>query len=355
MYYKEIIDSVADAANDKTFLSTGTHAAKTKGWIKEYLYSEFIPLRNWSFTRKGGLLSTTAEYTTGTVAVTNASTTITGTGTTFTSAMVGRRFKVDSDSRSYKITGFTSTTVLTIESGYEGDTASGKTYHICKDTYNLSKWVSSPSRIYSFNNPEQGNRLTFLSLSDKQSFAPGVSDIGTPSNYTPNGRTRTTYSTGTLSGTSGSKTLTGSSTAWTSSDIEQYDMIQIGDYAYTVNSVDSATSITLFENLVVTVSALSTYTAVMDRYTVELYPMPQYARAYPYIAQTMIPRLENMYDVPFIPEQYHHILVKGALVKLYKHNNDGNLQIAVADLTNSLKVIVSEDQQNYDTVETFRI
>lgn len=355
MYFNEMINAVADAANDTTFGVGGTNIARTKGWLREYYYSEFIPLRDWSFLKKGGVVSSVAEYTTGTVAVTNGSTTITGTGTTFTSSMVGYRFKLSSDDRSYKISGFTSTTVVTIESAYEGDTASGKTFQIVKDTFNLSKWVSSPSRIYSFNNPNQGVKLTFLSLSDKQALYPNYSDIGTPEFYTPVGRVRTNYTTGTVSGTSASKTLTGSSTAWTTSNIEQFDQIQIGDYAYTVNSVNSDTSITIFESLITTVAALTTYTAVMDRYQVELYPMPQYVRGYPFIAQTMVPKLENSYDVPTIPEQYHHILVKGALVKTYKHNNDGNLAAGVSDLTNSLKVAISEDQRNYDTVETFRI
>lgn len=75
------------------------------------------------------------SYTTGTISVTNGSATITGSGTTFTAAMVGRYFYVTDtagtgDGNWYRITGFTSTTVLTIENKYDGTTVSGKTFTI---------------------------------------------------------------------------------------------------------------------------------------------------------------------------------------------------------------------------------
>lgn len=73
---------------------------------------------------------TTADYTTGTVAVTQNNTTVTGTDSTWTSGMVGRWFKYDADGYWYRISGFTDTTHITLESVYEGSTASGGTYVI---------------------------------------------------------------------------------------------------------------------------------------------------------------------------------------------------------------------------------
>lgn len=75
------------------------------------------------------------SYITGTITATNGSTTITGNGTTFTSAMVGRYFNVTDttglgDGNWYRITGFTSTTAMTIENKYDGATVTGKTYTI---------------------------------------------------------------------------------------------------------------------------------------------------------------------------------------------------------------------------------
>lgn len=71
------------------------------------------------------------KYTTGTIVATNGSATITGTGTTFTEAMKGRYIKVDDvtgDGNWYRITGFTSSTVVTIENKYDGPTVSGVSF-----------------------------------------------------------------------------------------------------------------------------------------------------------------------------------------------------------------------------------
>lgn len=75
------------------------------------------------------------SYITGTIAMVNGSTTITGSGTTFTAAMVGRYFQVNDitgDGNWYRITGFTSTTVLTIENKYDGTSVSGKGFVIAE-------------------------------------------------------------------------------------------------------------------------------------------------------------------------------------------------------------------------------
>lgn len=75
---------------------------------------------------------TASDYTAGTLAVTNNSTTITGTGTTFTAAMVGRYLQVTdgTDGKWYRIKTFTSATVIVLENFYEGPTGNGKNYRI---------------------------------------------------------------------------------------------------------------------------------------------------------------------------------------------------------------------------------
>lgn len=72
------------------------------------------------------------DYTTGTVQVTNGSTTITGTGTTFTSNMIGRMLTVTdgSDGNWYEITAVANTTSLTVKTPIVGTSGSGKTYRI---------------------------------------------------------------------------------------------------------------------------------------------------------------------------------------------------------------------------------
>lgn len=69
------------------------------------------------------------DYTTGTVTLTNASTDVPGSGTTFTAAMVGEWLQ-GPDKRWYKIGTFTSTTDIGLQKAFAGTTVSGAAYTI---------------------------------------------------------------------------------------------------------------------------------------------------------------------------------------------------------------------------------
>ena len=73
-----------------------------------------------------------ADYTSGTVVVTQNSATVTGTDTTFTTAMIGRWFRGGDGGRWYKITSFTSTTVVTLETVFEETSISASTFVIAQ-------------------------------------------------------------------------------------------------------------------------------------------------------------------------------------------------------------------------------
>ncbi len=86
-----------------------------------------------SFMRDRNLL--VADYTDGTVTLTNGSDTVTGTSTTFTEAMEGRWFTVTTTSQKgrgywYRINDFVSTTVLTLDTVWAGSNASTVNYRI---------------------------------------------------------------------------------------------------------------------------------------------------------------------------------------------------------------------------------
>lgn len=90
-------------------------------------------------TSSGLSIIGTNAYSTGTVSISNDSKTVTGSGTTWTSAMVGRSILLGE--LWYEITAFGSVTSLTIARGFSGATLSGSTYRIatvvsgviCKD------------------------------------------------------------------------------------------------------------------------------------------------------------------------------------------------------------------------------
>ena len=70
------------------------------------------------------------DYTTGTVALTQGSTTVTGTDTAFTSSMVGWEFSVTdgSDGYQYRVAAYVSGTEITLEEPFVGVSGSGKTF-----------------------------------------------------------------------------------------------------------------------------------------------------------------------------------------------------------------------------------
>lgn len=83
-----------------------------------------------------------AWYKTGTVAVTNGSTTVTGTGTDFINGVRAGESFVDAANVFYEIASITSATVLVLAKNYAGSTATGQSYAIAP-TQNLVKDLAS--------------------------------------------------------------------------------------------------------------------------------------------------------------------------------------------------------------------
>lgn len=80
------------------------------------------------------------DYTTGTITtLANEGTAVTASGSTFTSAMVGRYFKIDDDGAWYKISAVGSTTTLTLVSEYQGVAISAGT-----STYTIGEMPNLP-------------------------------------------------------------------------------------------------------------------------------------------------------------------------------------------------------------------
>lgn len=107
-----------------------------KEWINTR-YRTWARSRPWTVLLKQGVLSLTAPYTTGTV-TTDGTTTVTGSGTAWTSAMVGRRFKRDDFDEVYIISAVPGASELTLNAAFAGDDGSGKTYSIVAPQYSLA-------------------------------------------------------------------------------------------------------------------------------------------------------------------------------------------------------------------------
>lgn len=93
------------------------------------------------------------DYTTGTVTITTGTGAVVGSGTTFTSGMVGKPFKATGHTKWYRVKTFTDATNIVIEndsddetSAYDGGTISGATYTIQANTVKtIDNGGSNPS------------------------------------------------------------------------------------------------------------------------------------------------------------------------------------------------------------------
>lgn len=86
------------------------------------------------------------DYLTGTVTVSNGSTTVTGSGTVFTATMVGQWFQTTdgTDENFYKVASFTSGTQVDLENFYQGTSGGSKTFRIGQVMDLPEEWLESP-------------------------------------------------------------------------------------------------------------------------------------------------------------------------------------------------------------------
>jgi len=93
-------------------------------------FRRLVEHRRWSWRVKFGQFIAPAAYSTGTVSVSNGFTTVTGSGTTWTAAMVGRQFRIGTSAPIYTVAQFNSATSIELDLPYGGADATGATYSI---------------------------------------------------------------------------------------------------------------------------------------------------------------------------------------------------------------------------------
>ena len=99
MRFKDLINDV------EARLVNTEQTTRVKEWINQ-AQDEIQVFFDWPFLIKEKFLQTVAEHTTGTgtIGVTNGSTAVTGTGTSWTAAMTGRKFRITGDNEWYTFT-----------------------------------------------------------------------------------------------------------------------------------------------------------------------------------------------------------------------------------------------------------
>lgn len=270
----------------------------------------------WSFRYREYPMVTTAMVNSGTMTATNGSKTVTASGTPFDSTVhVGAfiRFTGDTVDAMYRIQAIASTSSATIEPAYQGTTGGSKAYELHKLDYPLATELND---LASISIKANGYWLRPEHQMTAEAFYSPVRTVGDLTrvivfNQDP---IKTTYTTGTVTGTSGSATLTGASTAWLA-NVKEGDSILInGDTNYyTVYKVNSDTSITLY-NYLTTSPATATYAASRQfAKTVRVYPSPD--RAYVMFAKGLraYAPLVNASDSNEMLSRYSAAVIEGAV------------------------------------------
>ena len=130
-YFKFVVDDIDEIQND--IAGIATYAANAKNDMSELLDTDIL-----SYGRKNvwGANAVGTDYSTGTVAVAISTGVVTGTGTTFTAAMVGGYFTADAGVTYYYVSAFSSATSITVidvgGTAYSGPTVAGGTSFVIK-------------------------------------------------------------------------------------------------------------------------------------------------------------------------------------------------------------------------------
>lgn len=225
--------------------------------IREFAWDKF----DWSWKKRAISIRTYDQVNTGTVTVTNGSQTVTHSGTSFSSPYVGGYIRVlgSVPESWYKVIAVVSSSVLTIEIPYQGVTTSVGSFELRKCDYLIpSEFVGKPKITNS-----SDRELAVESVLTRPSLIPD--SRGSPDRVIiwsddPIG---STYTTGTVSAAVDSRTVTGVGTSWLSNVTagDQFEYVSgTTTYKYTVRSVESNTSLTLYNFTQVVIPALSSYT-----------------------------------------------------------------------------------------------
>jgi hypothetical protein len=114
-----------------------TNLFSTVAWTLQKIRAFGDARSGWSFDFAKSAFNTQAPYTTGTISVTQSSTSVTGSGTTWTGITLDRH-KILLDGVAYPISSITNNTALVLTTAYAGSTLSADTYSIIKDEYTLT-------------------------------------------------------------------------------------------------------------------------------------------------------------------------------------------------------------------------
>lgn len=305
-------------------ITDATDLSNIKRWIN-LAYKEVQEAYDWQWRQKWGVFQTILIYETGTVTATLSSRTLTGDSTVWTSAMVGRYIRINGQTDVYRISAVASGTSLTLDMPYTDTTTAGLSYKIFNLFYSLNPDVSTEDDVLLVKSGTVSRELLAIDNKEFSNMISNIEDKRRPRRYCVSGLNRLaySYSTGTVSGTINTYTLTGSGTLWLD-NVKPGDLITISTATYNVDSVESDTSLTLRQKLTAAVTAPAAYTATRDnvlQISIDGSPDPIENIRYLYLCKTY--DLVTDTDEFDVPDKYQGLIKYKALAYGYGALDDG--------------------------------
>ena len=328
MRFKDFKDEIARHSKDWS-----SEAEAVAELAINNIYFEIWNKANWLFARRDCIFSTVAKYNTGTVTATQYSTTVTGSGTTWTAAMEGRKIVINGDSQGYIIRTVSSTTSIILQGAYQGDTVAGKDYAIYKHIYRLDDRATKV--LWAVNNKDVRRMQLINERKFDKTKTPYDAAYGTPRIYIPRGQTTSDYhNTGTVAVSASSPVVVGTGTTFTSDMVGMVFKVYGDDFEYVVLSYTSATQITLDTDYDGTANATAEYSiGPAGTEQIELWPAPDIVMEIRIKVQLRPLKMINNNDVPELPQHWHYGLLRGALRDYLPGRATDNSEIQIyADL-----------------------
>jgi hypothetical protein len=163
---------------------TPNGAGADASWLLDAIndrYEALLSAHPWTRLRLDFPLTVPAKYNTGTITVVNGSQSITGSGTTWTSAMQDRFTRIAGRSEMYLFT-FSSTVAATLDAAYEGDDGSGVAYEILQNVYQLP---ADFGQLDSITVPYTDAELDQISTEELDLLDPARLQYGRPEVFAP--------------------------------------------------------------------------------------------------------------------------------------------------------------------------
>lgn len=335
--------------------SNTTLLTEVKNWLNlanQDLHSRPNKVAPWALRRH--TILTTAPTTSSTISLTFTvdDATVTASSAIFTSAMVGRKIKLDSFSEVSTIRTFTSTTSIEMDQIFNGTTTTSTAWRIWDDTVLLPPFTHEALSVQIRGQTKPLNKL------DPQEF---LSDYGdnhsgdTPVAYTeypPDGLEGATTS---LTGT---WTFTDESTALTASGGAALTEVRVGDLLRKsssdnlwreVASIESDNAVTLKQAWDGTTGAGSSGGSQRAngwrRFQLGPHPDDEYAL----IANIQHMPVEMAADanVPEMPQDIAHILIEGALAIGYDFRDDNKNQLQTQKWENEVEKVLVDVRKTH--------